>query len=76
MKPKHEIRSRLKRHRLLADGMTQQKLADSTGVARQTILSTEKGKYTPSVTLALRLARIFGVNVEALFELEEEGEYR
>ena len=75
MKPKHEIRSLLKRHRLLADGMTQQELADRVGVTRQTILSIEKGRYTPSVALALRLARTFGVSVEALFELEEgEGD--
>jgi putative transcriptional regulator len=70
MKPKHEIRSLLKQHRLLADGMTQQELADRVGVTRQTILSIEKGKYTPSVALALRLARVFKVSVEALFELE------
>ena len=75
MKPRHEIRSLLKRHRLLADGMTQQDLADRVGVTRQTILSIEKGKYTPSVALALRLARTFGVSVEALFKLEEgEGD--
>jgi len=75
VKPKHEIRSLLKRHRLLADGMTQQELADRVGVTRQTILSIEKGRYTPSVALALRLARTFGVSVEALFELEEgEGD--
>jgi putative transcriptional regulator len=75
MKPKHEIRSHLKQHRLLADGMTQQGLADRVGVTRQTILSIEKGKYTPSVALALRLARVFKVSVETLFELEEgEGD--
>jgi putative transcriptional regulator len=71
VKPKHEIRSSLKRHRLMADGMTQQELADRVGVTRQTILSIEKGKYTPSVALALRLARVFGVSVEELFVLEE-----
>jgi len=71
MKAKHEIRSHLKRHRLMADGMTQQELADRVKVTRQTILSIEKGKYTPSVALALRLARVFDVPVEALFELEE-----
>jgi len=70
MKPKHQIRSRLKQHRLITDGMTQQELADRVGVTRQTILSIEKGNYTPSVALALRLARVFDVPVEALFELE------
>lgn len=51
--------------------MTQQELADRVGVTRQTILSIEKGKYTPTVGLALQLARVFGVSVEDLFQLEE-----
>ncbi|MBU0741470.1 helix-turn-helix transcriptional regulator [bacterium] len=71
MKPTHDIISHLRRHRLLADEMTQQELADRIGVTRQTILSIEKGKYSPSVGLALRLAEVFGVAVEDLFELEE-----
>jgi len=56
---------------MLAD-MTQQELADRVGVTRQTILSIERGQYNPSVGLALRIARTFGVPVEALFELAEE----
>ena len=71
MKPRYEIVSHLKRHRLLADGMTQQELADRLDVTRQTVHSMEKGRYAPSVGLALRLAEIFGVAVEELFELEE-----
>ena len=51
--------------------MTQQELADRAGVTRQTILSIEKGKYTPSVALALRLAQVFEVGVEALFQLNQ-----
>lgn len=71
MKPRHDVSNRLRRHRLMADGMTQQELADRVGVTRQTILSIEKGKYNPSVGLALRLALTFGVAVEELFELEK-----
>jgi putative transcriptional regulator len=56
---------------LLADGMTQQDLADRVGVTRQTILSIEKGKYNPSVGLAMRLAHVFEVPVEELFALDE-----
>ena len=74
MKPTHDIVSHVRRHRLLAGGMTQQELADRIGVTRQTILSIEKGKYSPSVGLALRLAEAFAVTVEALFELEQ-GEH-
>ncbi len=71
MKPKHDIRNHVKRHRLLCDGMTQQELADRVGVTRQTILSIEKGRYSPTIGLALRLARELGPRVEELFELEE-----
>jgi putative transcriptional regulator len=71
MKSQDDITNHLRRHRLLADGMTQQDLADRVGVTRQTILSIEKGKYNPSVGLAMRLARVFGVPVEELFALEE-----
>ncbi len=52
--------------------MTQQELAEKVGVTRQTILSIEKGKFKPSVELALRLAHVLGTTVERLFELEEE----
>lgn len=68
MKTQHEIRNLVRRHRQLAD-MTQQELADRVGVTRQTILSIEKGKYTPSVALALCLAEVLEVNVETLFQL-------
>lgn len=56
--------------------MTQQDLADRVGVTRQTILSIEKGKYTPSVALALSLAEAFDVSVETLFQLNkgDDGE--
>lgn len=74
MKPRHDILSHLRRHRLLADGLTQLDLADAVGVTRQTILSIEKGKYSPSVGLALRLAQVLGASVEDLFELEGEGD--
>lgn len=64
----------LKRYRLEQDGMTQQQLAERVGVTRQTIISIERGKYKPSIELAIRLARVFGVPVEAIFELEEKEE--
>ncbi|MCP4291525.1 MAG: helix-turn-helix transcriptional regulator [bacterium] len=72
MKQKHEIRSNLRRLRLIAGDLTQQTIADRVGVTRQTILSIEKGRYSPSVGLALKLAEILQVSVEDLFELEEE----
>ncbi len=66
----------LKRFRFEAGEMTQQALADRVGVTRQTIISIERGKYKPSIELALRLARVFGVSVEALFELDETDEVK
>jgi putative transcriptional regulator len=70
MKPRHDIRSLVRQHRLMAN-ITQAELADRVGVTRQTILSIEKGKYTPSVALALCLAEVFEVSVEALFQLNQ-----
>jgi putative transcriptional regulator len=69
MKPQHEIRNLVRRHRRLAE-MTQQQLAERIGVTRQTILSIEKGKYTPSVALALALSSALNVSVETLFQLK------
>ena len=51
--------------------MTQQELADKTGVTRQTIVAIEQGKFNPSTVLALKMARVFGVTIEALFELDD-----
>ena len=73
MKPRYDILSHVRRHRLRVD-LTQQELADRVGVTRQTILSIEKGKYSPTVGLALRLARELDVSVEELFELEGEND--
>ena len=70
MKQQHNVQNRVRHQRLIAD-MTQQELAESVGVTRQTILSIEKTRYTPSVALALQLAEIFGVRVEELFQLNK-----
>jgi len=52
-------------------GMTQQELADRVGVTRQTIVALEGGAYTPSLTLALRIARVFQKTTEEVFQLDE-----
>ena len=54
-----------------ARGLSQEEVARAVGTIRQTITSIEVGKYTASLPLALRLARYFGVTVEALFWLVE-----
>jgi len=65
----------VRRHRRQLHDMTQQELADRVGVTRQTILSIEKGRYNPSVGLAIRIAEAFGVPVEALFEIDREEDH-
>ena len=50
-------------------GVTQEALGADVGVSRQTIIAIEKGNYTPSVLLALKLARYFKRNVEELFSI-------
>ena len=55
-------------------GMTQQQLADMVGVSSRTIISIEKGRYNPSIMLAYRMAKVFGVSVEELCCLEENLE--
>jgi putative transcriptional regulator len=46
---------------------TQQEVADMVDVSRQTIISLEKGRYNPSILLAFRLARLFGLRIEDVF---------
>jgi putative transcriptional regulator len=55
-------------------GWTQQQLADLVGVSRQTVISLERGRYNPSITLAFRLARTFEIQIEKLFLYEEEDD--
>lgn len=52
-------------------GIRQEELAEAMGVSRQTISSLENGRYNPSVILAIKLARYFGMNVEEIFLYEE-----
>ncbi|MEI3600294.1 MULTISPECIES: helix-turn-helix transcriptional regulator [unclassified Oceanobacillus] len=53
---------------------TQQDLADAIGVTRQTIGLIEKGDYSPSVTMALKIANAFNVSVEEVFYLKERND--
>lgn len=53
-------------------GMTQEDLAERTGVSRQTIIAIEKGNYSPSVLLALKIAKLFKAPVEDVFSISYE----
>ena len=67
-----EIRNNIRRLRFESGEMTQQQLADKAGVTRQTIIAIEAGKYAPSLTLAFRIARTFGLPVEEVFQYEDD----
>jgi putative transcriptional regulator len=58
--------------RAARSGMTQQDLADLVGVTRQTIVALEGGAYTPSLALALRIAKVFRKPTEQVFWLDGE----
>ncbi len=54
--------------------MTQKELAEKVGVSRQTIISTEKGNYTPSLILGFDIANVFNVRVDEVFQYEKTKE--
>ena len=70
--PKAEIRNQIRRLRFEAQEMTQQQLADRAGCTRQTIILLEQGRYVPSLVLALRIAGVFWLPVERVFEVQGE----
>lgn len=65
----NEITNTIRRLRFEHGEMSQQELADKAGVTRQTIIALEGGKYTPSLILAFRIARAFGLSsIEEVFQ--------
>lgn len=65
------INNSIKELRANEDRMTQQALADQVGVTRQTIIALEGGAYTPSLALALKIARLFDKSIEDIFWIDE-----
>lgn len=65
------IRNKVRELRFFADEMTQQALAESVGVTRQTIMAIEKGKYSPSLEVAFKIALAFGKPLEEVFFLDK-----
>lgn len=53
-------------------GLNQQEMGERVGVSRQTISLIERGDYSPSITLALKIARFFETTVEEIFIYEED----
>ena len=63
-----KLKNQIRRFRFENGEMTQQKLADLVHVTRQTIVALEGFRYNPSLLLAMKLAQLFGVSVEELFQ--------
>ena len=71
-----KLKNQIRRLRFDHGEMTQQKLADKVKVTRQTITAIEAGKYAPSLPLAFRIARTFGVPIEQVFEYDKNENNR
>ena len=67
------VTNKIRRLRFENDEMTQQKLADIVGVTRQTIIAIEAGKYSPSLTLAFKIADAFGLPLEEVFQYDKNS---
>ena len=65
------IKNRIRRLRFDQNEMTQEELANKVGCTRQTIIALEQNKYIPSIELAFRVAKAFGVPLEEVFQYEE-----
>lgn len=61
------VTNRIRELRFHANEMTQQHLADAVGVSRQTVVAIEKGKYSPTLELAFKIAAVFGTTVGSVF---------
>lgn len=74
MAKKIVITNEIRKFRFFANEMTQQQLAEKVGVSRQTIISIEAGKYSPSLELAFRIAIAFEVKINEIFDIEVKGD--
>jgi putative transcriptional regulator len=67
------LSNHIRRLRFEHNEMTQQELADKVGVTRQTIIAIEQGKYSPSLSLAFRIAKVLSLPLEEVFQYEGES---
>ena len=70
----YKINNNIRKLRFFKDEMTQAALAKAVGVTRQTIISLEKGKYSPSLELAFKIALVFEVPLDQVFSYGAEEE--
>lgn len=68
------IRNNIRRLRFDANEMTQAELAERIGVTRQTVLAIEAAKYSPTLELAFKIARVFNQPLDAVFQYDESAQ--
>jgi putative transcriptional regulator len=68
------VKNRIRDLRAGTGDMTQQALADRIGVTRQTVNAIELGKYSPSLEVAFRIAAVFGVPLDTVFQFDARSE--
>ncbi len=71
-KTKPRISNNIRALRFNQDEMTQSELADKVGVTRQTVYAIEKNKYSPSLEVAFRIAQVFNVSLDEVFQYQPE----
>jgi len=67
------VTNQIRALRFAAGEMTQAEVADRVGLTRQTIIAIEQGRYSPSLEVAFKIARLFGVPLEQVFGYPEEA---
>jgi putative transcriptional regulator len=75
MAKKFIIANNIRKLRFFANEMTQQELAEKAGISRQTVISIEAGKYSPSLELAFRIADAFCVQIGEVFSYEVKEDH-
>lgn len=71
---KSQVKNNIRKLRFFNNEMTQQQLAEKVGVTRQTIIAMEQEKYSPSLELAFRIARVFNVPLDEVFTYDSSDE--
>ncbi|MFC6084708.1 helix-turn-helix transcriptional regulator [Sphaerisporangium aureirubrum] len=69
-----QVTNRIRTLRFAKDEMTQAELAERIGVTRQTVIAIEQGRYSPSLEMAFRIARVFGVPLDDVFQYPDSAE--
>ena len=68
------ITNNIRRLRFEHDEMTQKSLADAISVSRQTVVAIEKSKYSPSLEVAFKIADVFSINLDKVFQYKQIDE--